>query len=496
MGLLFMGRMVAFAFTFAVPLVLVRVFSQEDFGLYKQLFLLHGTLLVLLSCGVSSSLYYFLPRDVNDRNAYIFQTLVLLTALGTLGFAGLLLLKGSLSVWLNNANLEPLIPYLGVVTALTLISSILEIVMITAGQAKLASATIVISEFVKAVLIISAIVGTQSMLALLIAMMVLGFLRMAVLVLYLTKESLLTLGAFRGRYLYAQLAYAMPFGAAAIVAMLGSAAPQFYIASLYDPGRFAVFTVGCFTLPLVPLLFDSVSDVTLVKITQQQQAGALDQLIRVLSDSLRKLCLVCFPLFLFLLAVAREFVVGLYTSKFEESISIFIIFIFMIPLTALSVDYVPRAFADTRFLLKMYGLRVVLTLILLFLLTKPLGLSGAALTMVLALAITRVYAWIRVKQLAGATLTEIVPWWVLGKIMGYSIIPGAVIHVLKRFVELPAIPTLFFSLIVFAIIYLGLVWRSDLISHEEKGLASWYIRSAKRMALGLMDAERQKPSRL
>ena len=41
MGILFIGRAMAFARTFAVPLVLVRIFTPELFGLYKQLFLIY-----------------------------------------------------------------------------------------------------------------------------------------------------------------------------------------------------------------------------------------------------------------------------------------------------------------------------------------------------------------------------------------------------------------------------------------------------------------------
>src|SRR6266536_1368222 len=67
MAVLFLGRTLAFAVTFAMPLVLVRVFSQEEYGLYKQLFLVHESLVAILTLGLVSSLYYFIPNDPPNR---------------------------------------------------------------------------------------------------------------------------------------------------------------------------------------------------------------------------------------------------------------------------------------------------------------------------------------------------------------------------------------------------------------------------------------------
>src|SRR5205823_4467838 len=146
MGVLFIGRVLALCITLATPLVVVRVFSQADFGLYKQLFLLQSMLCMMLSLGLPWSLYYFLPREGARRGTFVSQTLVLLTIVGGLGVLGCVLLKRGVAIWLNSPELEPLIPLVGVVSGLVLSSTVLEIVMITAGQARLASATIARSE--------------------------------------------------------------------------------------------------------------------------------------------------------------------------------------------------------------------------------------------------------------------------------------------------------------------------------------------------------------
>src|SRR5205807_10537961 len=133
---------------------------------------------------------------------------------------------------------------------------------------------------------------TGSLYILLGGMIGLGLLRLVALAIYLRKEGLLACGPLRAQCLQSQLIYAMPFGLAAILEIMTSAAPQFFVSYFYDPANFAIYSVGCFTLPLVSLLFDSVADTSLVKITELEKARDLQVLIQVVSDSIRKLSLV------------------------------------------------------------------------------------------------------------------------------------------------------------------------------------------------------------
>jgi len=57
------AKTVAYAFNFALPLVLVRRLNQHEYGLYKQVFLIVGTAVITLPVGFGMSAYYFLPRE-------------------------------------------------------------------------------------------------------------------------------------------------------------------------------------------------------------------------------------------------------------------------------------------------------------------------------------------------------------------------------------------------------------------------------------------------
>ena len=78
--LLVVGRTIGFAASFIIPVLLVRTFNQAEFGTYKQLFLIYGTLYGLAQFGMAESLYYFVPRKPQEAGPYIANTLITLAA--------------------------------------------------------------------------------------------------------------------------------------------------------------------------------------------------------------------------------------------------------------------------------------------------------------------------------------------------------------------------------------------------------------------------------
>jgi len=86
------GRAIAFAATLFLPLALVRIFDQAEFGTYKQLFLVYATLYGISQFAMAESLYYFLPRAPREGGSYVANSMLSLAAAG---LAGLGLLWGS-----------------------------------------------------------------------------------------------------------------------------------------------------------------------------------------------------------------------------------------------------------------------------------------------------------------------------------------------------------------------------------------------------------------
>ena len=85
--MLMSGRAVGFVVSFAIPVVLARLFDRSEFGTYKQLFLIFTTLYGIGQLGMAESLYYFLPTAPAARGSYLVNSLLCLGAAGALCLA-------------------------------------------------------------------------------------------------------------------------------------------------------------------------------------------------------------------------------------------------------------------------------------------------------------------------------------------------------------------------------------------------------------------------
>ena len=73
---LLFAKTLGFGFTFLLPLLLVRVLSQDVLGQYRQIFLLVTTSGSVLSLGMTMTAFYFFPREKN-RHREIVANIVL-----------------------------------------------------------------------------------------------------------------------------------------------------------------------------------------------------------------------------------------------------------------------------------------------------------------------------------------------------------------------------------------------------------------------------------
>src|SRR4030095_10894840 len=82
---LLVAKILAFSFSIALPLLLVRRLSQHQFGLYKQTFLVVGSALTLLPLGFQMSAFYFLPREKERQGQIVLNILLFNFLMGGLG---------------------------------------------------------------------------------------------------------------------------------------------------------------------------------------------------------------------------------------------------------------------------------------------------------------------------------------------------------------------------------------------------------------------------
>jgi len=387
------AKTLAFAFTFVLPLIMVRQLSQENFGLYRQLFLPVNTAIMILPFGFAMSAFYFLPRVGNRGGAVAMNILVIHVIIGGVT-AGILTVRPSLLAWLfNDPALVRYAPFVAGALFLGVASSSVDLLALANGDIKGAVMFVVATNLAKTVLLSAAAIGFASVRAIMVASMLHGFLQLILLLGYKKR----VFGSFVTRpdfdLLRQQLAYALPLGLAAWLYWLQTESHHYFVAHAFGAVTYAIYTIGCSSLPITSMFGESMGSVAIHRVSQLHNQGRRDDIVVVVSQAMCNLAAFYLPLYALLMVVGRDLIAVVYTTKFLPSWPIFAISLTLLPLSILGVvsDVVIRSYTECRSFL--VGVRLLLAGVLLtslWLLTPRYGPIAAISIMVAVTGVERV----------------------------------------------------------------------------------------------------------
>jgi len=467
------GRIFALPLAFIVPVILVRYFSMTEFGHYKQLFLLFYLILPIMDLGISNSLFYFIPKYPTNKNLILSQTFSLQLFICLIIVICFFLFKNEIAALLGEKNnLSDYIPYIGLFAGLWHFSTILEIVLIVEKKAFIASIITFSSDTLRSLLSIAVVIffngGLKELL--IYALIITGILRTSLLIIYLSKMRIHFFGALNIKFLSSQLSYALPFGMAIIVAGFVERSHEYIVSITTNASEFAIYSVGCFQLPLLSIVVSAVARASLVRMTEltSEKDGSI-RIASIISASIRKLWVLFFPVFVFLFLNANEFIIILFTENYTNSIPIFRIFIIMIPLAAIAIKHVPRVFAETKFILKNNIIRLIISVIFCVSFNKIWGPVGAAFGYVLALVIWKIVLFIKCKKMIKVDLKQLIPLKSLVYISSMTVAIGCISYLPLKNISLSSMLFSFVTkFFIFSLLCLIFFWKYSIFVEEEK----------------------------
>lgn len=380
---LFVAKIISFGLSLALPLLLVRRLSQEEFGLYKQAFLVVGTAIAILPLGFQMSAYYFLPREPLHRGQVIFNILLVHGFATSLGLLALLMFPSVLNLIFNSSDLMPYAPQIGTVILLWGVAYFLETAVVANQEAQLAAALIIAAQFSRTVLMVTAAAVFATVQALIYAAIFQGVVQTAILLAYLNWRFPGFWRHFEWSLLRRQLSYALPFGLAGLLYTLEVDYHNYFVSNHFGPANFAIYSVGCLDIPLITLLGESVSSVVISRVSTLQRDQNHREIILLMAKVTRKLALAYLPIYAFLMVAGREFITAIFTVRYAESWPLFAANLTMVPFAIFLTDPVVRAYTEQRhYILKLHAVLFVLLLASLPFATRSFGMLGAVFVIV------------------------------------------------------------------------------------------------------------------
>ncbi|HEX5707281.1 MAG TPA: oligosaccharide flippase family protein [Pyrinomonadaceae bacterium] len=482
------AKTLAFAFNFALPLVLVRRLSQAEFGLYKQAFLVVSTAMVVLQLNFGMSAFYFLPREGAERQRQIvFNVLLFNTLAGSLALLVLLLWPGLLEKIFNSPALVEYAALIGVVILLWVVSAFLEIVAVAHQELRLATFFIIASQVSRTTLLLAAALVAGTVRSLIYAAVVQGALQTVILIVYLRSRFRTFWRGFEWGVMRTQLAYALPFAGAGLLYTAQVDLHNYFVSNRFGEAAFAIYSVGCFQLPLVGILAESIGSVMIPRMSELQKEGRAQEIVRLTARATRKLAAIYFPLYLFLMLIGQEFIVLLFREQYAASWPVFAVNLTLLPFNVVALDPIVRAFTEQRYyLLRLRVVTIVLLVVALWFSIERFGLVGA-ISVVVAIGLIERFAvaW-RFGRLLGVSRRDwplLADVWKLG---AAALVAGAAAAFVKFFVVAGMKP---FVVIVacgaaFSLCYLAAVILLRVPSDEERETFTRRVRVLRRLGFG------------
>jgi O-antigen/teichoic acid export membrane protein len=462
------AKTVSFAFAVALPLLLVRRLSQQDLGLYKQVFFAITTAMNMLPLGLGMSAFYFLPRE-RARQASVVVNIVAFMAAGGAAVALVLLIwPGALALLFGTPELVPLARPIGVVVLLWTVGSYLEFVTVALQDVGATTAFIVLTQFSKTSLLIvaAALFGTVS--ALITAAALQGVVQIIVMVIYLRRRFPNILHAFDWPMLRRQLAYALPLGLSSLVIQLQDTLHHLFVSHAFGPAGYAVYSVGVTQLPLIGVLRESAGAVMLPRINELESENKRHEIIELVARAARKLSLVYFGLTAFLLVAGHEVVLFLFTRQYEASWPIFAIAVCLLPMNAIVLDPVTRAHSERFYFLRLR--LIVLGVLTAVLATRApeLGLVGVRASVFVAIATIWTIGVVRMVRLLEIGLAELRSFRPVGWIAASAIVAaGAAALVRTTAIGRPTWQVIAISGAAFGVVYAAGLRATGVVALDE-----------------------------
>jgi O-antigen/teichoic acid export membrane protein len=452
------AKTVGFAFSIALPLLLVRRLDPEQYGLFKEVFLVVTTAMTVLPLGVPMSAFYFLPREPTRRRETVLNVVLFHVVVGALACGALVPYPSILTAIFHGPDLAPYSAWIGVTILFWITGAFLDMVPVANDEVRLASAFIIGIQASRALIFVGALLLFGTLRSLIAAAILHGVIQTIVLFCYLESRFAGFWRAFDWGMLREQLSYAIPLGAAGILMIVQTDLHNYFVSNHFGPALFAVYSLGTLQLPLMGLIQEATNSVLITRVSILQKHDEHREIVLLLARAARKLAAVYFPVYVFLMVAGREFIRVLFTARFADSWPLFAVNLTLLPLGIVLLDPLYRAYDRERyFLLRLRLVSAAVLILTLWLFTTRLGLLGVIAVVVAIAAFERAVMAVHFARLMGVNARDLVLLRDVGKLAAAALAAGVVALLIRwLLVHASALVVLAACGAAFAVVYVPL----------------------------------------
>lgn len=309
------------ALGFLSAAILSRYFDKAEYGTYRQILYVYGTLQTIFTVGLPSVFSYFIPRYSHEEGKYFVNKINLIFVLLGLLFSIVLYFSSDfIAQILNNDELAIGLKIFSVFPLFTLPALGVEGLYTALRKTKYIAIYNTISKLLMLICIVAPVIyfkgdyktaiigwGVASFFIFLFAM-------------YMKNKPYFGVSKQRIQKFYSTVFnYSLPLMAASLAGFFIASSNQFFISRYYGTEMFAEFANGFISLPMIGMVTGSITAVLLPLFSKAQKDKKITNALKSYESAVLNSTILIYPLILFCVVFATDIVIFIYGDLYINS---------------------------------------------------------------------------------------------------------------------------------------------------------------------------------
>ncbi len=407
-GVVVFARIMTTFLDLAIVIATIQLLSKTDFAIIGYLLMIHEVARNLATLGFPESVFYYFERVTKDaKQAFVLQTCGILAITGIV--AGLVILGIAyfsptlLSNWelSNIQKVQDLLPLMALVTVLEVPTWPVTNVLLAADRQKDSAWYEMLTSVLTFVCLVLPIALGYSLTVAVWGLVFYAVVRFfgSIIWTYLVLPD--RTKKFSGIPLKEQVNFSVPLGMSSLVNKMNKYVDKFVVSILLPAGVFAEYQIGAQEVPIIRVIPFAVGSVLISRYVSLELESKKEELLDLWYRGIEKVSLMVLPLTILSIIIAPDLISLIAESEgtsYEAAVVPFQIYNMIVLIRVTHYGSILQAFGDTKGVMYLSINLVVANLILSVPFTMMWGITGTALSTLIA----NLYNWyIMLRRIGG-----------------------------------------------------------------------------------------------
>ncbi|NUM35343.1 MAG: oligosaccharide flippase family protein [Candidatus Brocadiae bacterium] len=450
-------------------IIVTRSYSKSLLGTYQQAVLLYSTLAIFISLGTPKAVLYFVTPGSN-RKKILWHILICLLVSSLIGNLALYFSWDRICSLFSNPDLQ----YLWLLVSCNLFfRSFNEIFQVAAVSADKKKYIWRMDTTFGSLLLLSSFYICHYHLpisSLLVANLFLELIKSSVLFYLIFHHYEGSWTGFDIDLFAKILKYSFPLLLSIFMLLFARKIDSFLVSSFMVPEVYAVYSRGALEIPFGKILIYNIAILVMPVLVQLYQKKECKEIVAIYHKEIQRSACLIVPLFFSFLLVHRDLIVFFYTEKYLESVPVFLIYLFILPIELYSFDTILQAMNKSIKVFYISCISAAIHLSISIVLIQFLGMIGPAIGALIAVVITNALYLYNINHSLGFGIKEWLPWKFLAKVFSSCFACFILFYYIAPFVQIKLfwkVGLLFGFCYLFQIFW---IWKLGIINQSDKSL--------------------------